>query len=230
MKHFIWSALDYALRDSGYDESLRCGHYEGKARVTEWMKSQPQEPMHWSVLTTGPYAQMLSASLRPSQDAEGTYVFRAPLNDGAVPFIHLDDLALYVRWIINTPEESVGLNLKIATEHVGYAYLAESFTAATGKPARYENITVEEYLAHPSNSRILGAVYEGEKDNTLMTARENFAAWWRIYQRCTGNKGVIQRDYTFLDRILPGRVKLIREWIEKTAYTGDQLPLLDNGS
>lgn len=57
MKHFVWSALDYALRDSGYDESLRCGHYEGKARVTEWMKAQSQEPMCWSVLSTGPYAE-----------------------------------------------------------------------------------------------------------------------------------------------------------------------------
>lgn len=25
---YIWSGLDSALRDSGYDENLRCGHYE----------------------------------------------------------------------------------------------------------------------------------------------------------------------------------------------------------
>jgi hypothetical protein len=69
--------------------------------------------------------------------------------------------------------------LKIATEHVGYAYQAETFTAETGKPARYENITMGETFANPSflpGDYKLGAEYEGENDNTLMTARENFSA------------------------------------------------------
>jgi hypothetical protein len=62
-----------------------------------------------------------------------------------------------------------------------------------------------------------------------MTVRENFSAWWRIYQRFGGNKGVIQRHYEFLDRILPGRVKSIPEWMEKTGYTADHRPLLIMG-
>jgi hypothetical protein len=82
----------------------------------------------------GAVCGVLSEHHRPEQDVDGTYVFRAPLGDGAVPYIHLDDLGLYVRWIFDTPSESVGLNLKIAAEHVGYAYLAETFTAVTSKP------------------------------------------------------------------------------------------------
>ena len=69
--------------------------------------------------------------------------------------------------------------MKIATEHVGYAYQAETFTAETGNPARYENITMGETFANPSflpGDYKLGAEYEGENDNTLMTARENFSA------------------------------------------------------
>lgn len=195
------------------------------------MKAQPQESMKWSVLTTGPYAEMLQNHLLPKQDVDGVYVFRAPLGDGAVPYIHLDDLALYAKWIFDTPSESAGLDLKVATEHVGYQYLAETFTAVTGKPARYENVTVEEY--YPASVKHfdakLGAEYEGEDDDTLLTWRENFSAWWRIYQRSGGNSGVLKRDYELLDRILPRRVKSIREWMVKVGYNAELKHILNNG-
>jgi hypothetical protein len=232
VKHYIWSGLDSALHLSGYDEALRCGHYEGKARVTDWMRSQPLEPMKWSVLTTGPYAEMLSASQRPEKDENGVYVFRAPLGEGAVPYIYLDDLALYAKWIFDHPEESQGLDLQVATEHVGWKYLAETFERVMGKKARYESVSVEEHM--PKEWKMgdvkLGAEHEGEKDDTLLTFRENFSAWWRIYQRSGGNKGVLRRDYEMLDRILPGRVKSIGEWMVKVGYTGDEnKALLNNG-
>jgi uncharacterized protein YbjT (DUF2867 family) len=232
VKHFIWSSLDNVLKDSGYDEALRCGHYEGKARVAQWMKAQPQNPMSWSVLTTGPYVEMLNETQRPKQDEDGVYVFRAPLGDGAVPYIHLDDLGEYVRWIFDNPSESMGFDLKIATEHIGYAELAAAFTAVTGKAARYENLSMEvafEKNGSMSPEHKLGSEYEGPDDDTLMTVRQNFTAWWRIYQRCADNKGVIQRDYEMLDRILPTRVKSVREWMEKTGYSAEHKPLLNRG-
>jgi hypothetical protein len=196
------------------------------------MKAQPLTPMKWSVLTTGPYAEMLSASQRPKKDENGVYVFRAPLGEGAVPYIHLDDLALYTKWIFDHPEESQGLDLQVATEHVGWAYLAETFERVTGKKARYESVSVEEYMPKQwkTGDVKLGAEHEGENDETLLTFRENFSAWWRIYQRCGENKGVLRRDYEMLDRILPGRVKSIGEWMVKVGYTGDEnKALLNNG-
>jgi NmrA-like family len=230
VQHYIWSGLDSALKLSGYDEALRCGHYEGKAKVTEWLKAQPQRPMVWSVLTTGPYAEMLSASQGPKRDENGVYVFRAPLGEGAVPYIHLDDLAQYAKWLFDHPEESAGIDLQVATEHVGWGYLAETFERVTGKKARYEAVSVEERM--PKEWKMgdvkLGAEYEGENDDTLLTFRENFSAWWRIYQRSGGNKGVLRRDYELLDRILPGRVKTIGEWMVKVGYTGDEKKLLLN--
>lgn len=42
VQHLIYSGLDYASRDSGFDPSLYVGHYEGKARV------QRKFPMHSS--------------------------------------------------------------------------------------------------------------------------------------------------------------------------------------
>jgi uncharacterized protein YbjT (DUF2867 family) len=236
VQHYIWSSLDSALKLSGYDEALRCGHYEGKAKVAEWMQSQEQGlgkgKMKWSILTTGPYAEMLSGNKRPKKDADGTYVFRAPLEDGAVPYIHLDDLALYAKWLFDHPGESAGLELKVATEHVGWKYLAETFEKVTGKKARYESVSIEEFMPKEwkKGDVKLGAEYEGENDDTLLTFRENFAAWWRLYQRSAGNKGLLTRDYEMLDRVLPGRVKTIGEWMVKVGYTGDEhKPLLNNG-
>lgn len=198
--------------------------------MTEWMQSQTQEQMKWSVLTTGPYAEMLSASQRPKRDEGGVYVFRMPLGEGAVTYIHLDDLALYAKWLFDHPEESQGMDLKVATEHVGGKYLAETFERVTGKRARYESVTVEEHMPKEwkTGDVKLGAGYEGENDDTLLTFRENFSAWWRIYQRSGGNNGVLKRDYELLDRILPERVKSIGEWMVKIEYTGDENKLLLN--
>lgn len=69
-------------------------------------------------------------------DSDGTYVFTAPLATGALPLIHLGDLGAYALWIFQHPAKSNGLNLEIATEHVGWKYLVSSFTLATGKPCR----------------------------------------------------------------------------------------------
>jgi uncharacterized protein YbjT (DUF2867 family) len=229
VKQYIWSVLEYMLRDSGYDEAVRCGHYEGKARVTEWMASQPQTPMQHSVLTTGPYMEMLSELLRPIVDDKGIYIFTVPLADGAVPFIHLDDIANYVVWLFTHPSESAGLNLKVATEHVGFHYLAETFTSVTGKPARYEPVSIDEYFSTgplaPAVSMKLGAPAD---DPTLMTTKENFSAWWTMYQRSADNKGLVKRDYELLDRILPTRVKRVGEWMQKVGYTGERRSVVRN--
>lgn len=60
-----------------YDPRYRCEHYDGKARVADWMRSQPSDVggggggagtgtgtgtgtgMAWSVVTSGPYMDML---------------------------------------------------------------------------------------------------------------------------------------------------------------------------
>ena len=63
----------------------------------------------------------------------------------------------------------------------------------------------------------LGPVKEWEIDDTLMTFRDSFSGWWRIYRR----GDLIKRDYALLDRILPDRIKSVKEWMEKTGYTGE---------
>lgn len=204
---------------------------EGK--VSDWMSAQPTTPMNWSVLTSSPYMEMLSEFLKPIKSPEDpTYVFAAPLGEGAVPFIHLDDLGLYARWIFDHPEESRGLDLEIATEHVHFGDLAKTFTEVTGKPAKYQPVSLDTYFEVASeftpydvHARIGGTIVK-EEDETLVTWVQNFTGFWNVWSASGKNQGVVRRDYAMLDRILPGRVKSVGEWMRKTGYTGDSKPVL----
>jgi len=215
--------------------------------------------------------EMLHEFLGPYRDAEGTYVFSAPIGmssepslthsafrinyashvpmlipatssqgTGAVPLIHLDDLGEYARWIFDNPSRSVGMDLEIATQHVGWAYLAETFTNVTGKPARFQDMTPDEYFTGPNMKRsspdspaqnpegkvAYGRPHLQESDKTVMTFRQNFSGFWQLWKNSGDNKGVIRRDYALLDEILPGRVKTVGEWMEKVSYDGEKRAVL----
>ena len=57
------SADDVYQQKGGYNLTYKCQHYDGKGRVAEWMKAQPSvvsdTDMSWSVVTSGPYMEML---------------------------------------------------------------------------------------------------------------------------------------------------------------------------
>ncbi|KAH7132631.1 hypothetical protein B0J11DRAFT_232121 [Dendryphion nanum] len=225
--HYVWSALEDALALSGYDEECRVGHYEGKSRVTQWMKAKPQTPMRWSVLTTGPYIEMLHELLRPQKEDDGTWVFSFPLQEGAVPFVHLEDVGKAVKWILDNPDESSGLNVKISVEHATGETVARAFTAVTGQPARYDDVDVKRWfeIAPPGPPGYrMGQQYEGNQENdpTLLTVETNFSNWWNLYRRSRDNKGLLRTDYELLDRIIPDRVRSVKEWMEKVDYDGER--------
>lgn len=156
LEQFVWAGLDYGSKQGAFAPKYRCGHLDGKNKVTgntrsmllglsvssmliwctEYLRSQPTSQMTWSVLSSCPYIEMLSENWRPKKDETGTYVFAVPLGDGAVPVIHIEGLRHYARWIFDNPEESKGFNLEVATTHVGLDDLVQAFRKLTGKPAR----------------------------------------------------------------------------------------------
>lgn len=220
--HYIWSSLDNFFLDTKYDDDLRVGHYYGKGHVEQWMRALPQTPMKWSVISTSPYIESLTQTWHPRILEDGTREFALPLGDGAVPFTCIEEIGYMARWVYEHPEESAGLNIKMAVEHVSLPMLAGAFTSATEKPATSKNISIDEWLhAGPMQSSLeykMGTKSEPEDDPSLLTVEQNFSAWMRLYQRCGGNNGILQRDYALLDRIHPGRVKSLREWMVKTGY------------
>jgi hypothetical protein len=180
-----------------------------------------------SILTSGPYIEMLSEYLRPLKGPDGVYTFAYPLGDGALPLIHLADLGAYARWQFDNPERASGFDLEIATAHIGLAELAETFTKVTGKPARYRALTLEEFFEsgrQGNGDQKVGG--EGSADPDLITWKQNFSGFWSMWSNSGGNQGMIRRDYKLLDEILPGRVKGLEEWMRKVEYTGEPKPVL----
>ncbi|KAF7556354.1 hypothetical protein G7046_g6320 [Stylonectria norvegica] len=233
VKHLIYSGLDSIGKLSGYEPDLYVGHYEGKARVQEWMQAQKNSKMAWTIIRSGPYIESLSSLMAPAVSDDGTMTFQLPLADGAIPFIHLGDFGNYVRWALEHPEQSNRLDFGVATSHVSGNEIAEASQRVTGKPATYAAIPIEAW-----NSVAWGNLPRGPQtkigfqtvkdDNALtMSYGDNFAHWWNLYKASnTDNTGLIQRDYGFLDKILPERVRSVEEWMRKVGYTSERRQLL----
>lgn len=117
----------------------------------------------------------------------------------------------------------MGLDLEIATAHVGWQELATSFTQVTGKPAVYRPLTEDQYFGSLGGGAWkVGHSATDKGDPTLLTFRKNFGGWWQLWKDSGDNKGVVRRDYPFLDEILPSRVKSVEEWMRKVGYTGNR--------
>jgi hypothetical protein len=178
VKHFVWAGLPYASKLGEFDPKYQVGHVDGKAKVTEYIRAQPTNPMAWSVLSSCMYIETLSEMLAPRPDPAdpGTMVFSAPLGTGKPPLICLPDLGRYARWLFDTPSRSSGMVLQISTEDVGWDYLAKTFTQVTGRKAVYKDVTLDEYFASGAfanpDAKVGHSV--GHDDPTLMTYRENF--------------------------------------------------------
>lgn len=189
--------------------------------------------MKWTIIRSGPYMELLSAIMAPSEESDGTMVFQIPLDDGAIPFIHLGDFGRYVDWAFSNPDQSSGLDFGIATAHVSGEEIAQAFSRHSGKPTKYVNIPAEAWNAVAwkslPNGRDTKIGFQTYKDGNLlgMSYGDNFANWWNLYKASANNQGLIQRDYEFLDRILPDRVKSLGEWMDKVGYTGEKEDVLN---
>lgn len=149
--------------------------------------------------------------------------WRVPLGDGAVAHVALSDCGHYVRWILDHQQEASGLDLQVAIAHIGYHELAEAFAKATGRKARYIDVTLEQYWKDGpmSKGKSLAAGYNADiRDPGSMSIEQNFSGFWNMWRASQGNRGVIQRDYALLDSIFPTRVKSAEEWFRQEDERG----------
>ena len=84
----------------------------------------------------------------PQRLEDGTFVFAAPIDQGFIPMIALDDFAYYVNWIFSNPQKSAGIELAVATEDVTYDELVKTFVEVTGKKAIFANLSEEQYFVY----------------------------------------------------------------------------------
>jgi len=225
VKHFVWATLDYASKLGNFDPDFHCGHADGKARVANYLRSQPTAPMAWTNFHSAAYIETLSEMLRPHPDPQdpGLMVFSVPLGEAAMPLIALEDLGKYARWVFDSVDRNNGLTLKIATEHIKCADLAKNFTEVTGRKAPYKDVTLDEYFASgvfPNPEAKVGHSVDHD-DNTLLTYRQNFTGFWNMWK-----SGRATRDCQILDEILPGIIRSVKQWMIQTSYTGEPSSVL----
>lgn len=142
--------------------------------------------MKWSILTSCMYMETLSQLLAPFPevvDGEEVLVFKAPVGGGKPPLIHLDDLRKYAKYLLDNPEESNGLNLRVATALVSWEDLAETFTSVTGEKAAFQNVSLEEYFKLGIFEPDVKVGHSVGDDGTLQTYRENFSGFWNTWKK-----------------------------------------------
>lgn len=221
LKHYVWSNLDYGLKKGGYKPEYRCGHYDGKGRVGDWLTTKPYstqaDSFKWTVFTNGPYAEMLfgNYNFAPHILDDGTQVFAAPLGKGHVPIITLPDLGYFARYIFDHPAETAGKNLEIASDYLAWADLADAFTKVTGIPAIYKPITYEEWIAGHPRKGTPAAV----EDRSGMSWDDNFRGWWKLFE-----DDVVKRDMEYCRRLHPN-LQDIATWIRVTGFDGTRRTL-----
>lgn len=233
IKFFVHGNLDYGYKKGGYDPQFRCGHYDGKGRVAEWILQQSKDngaKMGAALFTTGPYIQMALGKTTPMSPIveDGVVTWRVPLGSGAVPHVALEDCEHYVRWLFDHQKEAAGLDLAVALDHVDYNDLAAAFTKVTGHQARYVDTDLDTYWQIGGLSAIAGRAtgYNAIADDpAAMSIRDNFTGFWNLWKHSGGNKGVIQRDYALLDRIHPTRIRSVEEWLRREDARGREAGL-----
>lgn len=140
--------------------------------------------------------------------------------------IALCDVGIYNLWIFDNPEESAGIDLSVVTDNISFAEVATVFTEVTGIPATHITVPFEKYAsaAEPYPGAYVNWVLgpDVSRDDSIMTWRENFGAWWQYW----GDGVTKPRDTTILDRIHPKRIKSLKAWIEKVGYDGKRHSVL----
>jgi hypothetical protein len=182
--------------------------------------------MNWTIITSGPYIEMLDDFLLPSPPTETNPAlqFTMPLGTGSVPFVHLDDFGRYVSWTLSHPDQSSRLTLGTAIAHISGRDLAAAYTAVTGQTATYTDVPIGEWLTTQFSKlpqgidTKVGVQSTTDQDTLTLTFGQNFTNWWNLYRASAGNEGLIKRDYALLDTILPDRVRSAEEWFRKVNY------------
>ncbi|KAK5684095.1 hypothetical protein LTS10_003959 [Elasticomyces elasticus] len=219
VKHYIFANTDYALRKGNWDEQYHWGHNDAKGRVGDLILSHGQEGMKTTLLTTGPYMDMLFDGMYvPKEQSDGSFLWGNPAANGKIPLIALDDVGEYSLWIFNNPSDSAGLDLEVATDQISFPEIAAVFTRVTGKKGIHKRVSLEEYLPkaepYPNAWANWSAGSDVKRDESSMTWRQNFSAWWRYWSEGKG----ATRDMALLDRIHPNRIKSLEEWMRLKGY------------
>jgi hypothetical protein len=223
VQHFIYSGSPARYAGHGFKEEFRASHNTVKEHLTAWIEAQSGSSMEWTVICGGVYAEMLSSLLRPLEVKEGEFVFAAPIGDGSIPLMPLDEYGALVKWCLANPEKSLGKRISGAPFVTVWTDLAKAFTEATGKKASFMDLTQEQWFegikayVDPETRMPADA---SEDDETSTTFRKSFSGWWNLWKYNIRDKDVEEKQRAFMDEVNPGRAGTLVEWMKRTGYNG----------
>ncbi|GJE91039.1 NmrA/HSCARG family protein [Phanerochaete sordida] len=228
VRHYIWGNLDYITKKANYDPKYKTEHYDGKGRVADWLKAQPSvvsdDELSWSVLTSGPYMDMLKfVLLGPiTRRKDGTLVWAFPTDMGHIPMVALEDIGFIARYSFDNRAEVSGKDLEVASEMATLDSVVATFTRVTGRPAVAVHLTIEEWFRYWKNTDRPVANERPVGDGST-TWKQNFTAFFSMWR-----DDRITRDMEWNHRVNPNLLTLER-WMRKENYTGEvELNLLKN--
>lgn len=183
--------------------------------------AHPDSKLVWSTLVTGVYDEdLMGGPLVPQIAADGTRVFRLPLADGYVPFMTLKDCAAFALHMFQHREEWSGKTL-LGTSHFSNGKeIAETLSRVAGVKARYEPITIQEWVDNLpyANAPVASTDPDG------ITVAQNFSMWWTGFQDSI-LKNVGTRDLSEMKRINPN-LQSLEDWIRENRWDGTAKPVL----
>lgn len=105
-----------------------------------------ETPMHWTLLRPHAFMQNWLGDVAESVRREG--VIYSPVGDGRVPFIDARDIAAVAAEVLLNPDAHHGKKYFLTGgEAVSYEDVARALSDATGRPVRYQSISMEEARA-----------------------------------------------------------------------------------
>lgn len=146
LKWFLMAGGPSRLRQHNYDEKFRNSHNTAQEYLSEWLSGRDTAILPWTIVHGGVYAEMLGSLLRPRQREDGVFEFAAPIGEGTVPFLPLDDYGVRTRWILENPEETVGRFVFCGPYVTTYPELVKAFESATGKKAAFRDVTQDQWF------------------------------------------------------------------------------------
>ena len=212
VEHFIYSSLDAVASLS--DGKLMLPHYDAKAAVEheiDWRRSDEYMQQvedgwysnHVSVLVTAPYFENFQSIFAPQPgtlaDGSEGLLFTGPLSgDAPWQMVALDDIGYFTVMMLSDRETWGGKTLRVASEELPLAEVANIFTRVTGIPAEYRPPTLEAFLAS-------GIPNAHDVANNFRFYREGYAA---------------PRDYARLRKLHPN-LRTFEAWLRETNWRGE---------
>lgn len=224
LKWFLMAGGSSKLRQHKYEEKYRNSHNTSQEYLSEWLSGRDTSILPWTIVSGGVYAEMLGSVLLPRQREDGVFEFVAPIGDGSIPLMPLDDYGVRTSWILEHPEETVGKSVSCAPYVTTYPELAKAFESVTGKRAVFRDVTQDQRFQGMSQYvDPEGRLPEGASpdDPTSTTFRESFGKWWNLWKY---NIRDLEREKELLEnakKIDPDRADGIEGWVRKVGYTGE---------